>query len=326
MQFTVESRSWPMREPFAISRSVEYAAETIVVVAEGEGDHRGRGEASGVDYHGETQASMIAQIESIRRDLESGASRDDLLGLLPPGGARSALDIALWDLEAKRTGRSVFDLVGLGVPRSLETAFTIGIRDIDAYESAARAHADHALLKVKVASDQPLAAIEAVHRGAPNARLIVDPNMAWSVELLKELAPRLAALGVALLEQPIKIGDEELLDGYTCPIPLCADELVQDVNDLPKARGRFSVINIKLDKAGGLTTALNLQNAALDMGFQTMIGCMAGSSLAMAPGIVIGQRCTFVDLDGPLLLSNDWPNGLRYQSGMVEPPSRNFWG
>jgi L-alanine-DL-glutamate epimerase-like enolase superfamily enzyme len=326
MQFTIEARSWPMREPFAISRSVNHAAETIMVTVLDETGLRGRGEASGVDYYGETPSLMAAQIESVAANLKRGLSRADLSRLLPPGGARAAVDTALWDIEAKRSGRSVFELAGIATPQPLETAFTIGIREIDAYETAARLRADHSLLKVKVSSAQPLAAIEAVHRGAPNARLIVDPNMAWSIDTLKEIAPRLAALGVVLLEQPITVGDEKYLDGYTCPIPLCADELIQDAADLPKAVGRFSVINIKLDKAGGLTSALQLQNAALRMGFRTMIGCMAGTSLAMAPGLVVGQRCAFVDLDGPLLLAEDWPDGLRYEKGMVQLPSRNFWG
>jgi len=326
MQFTIEARSWPRQEPFAISRSVDYTAETIVVTVSDEGGLRGRGEASGVDYHGETPSSMTAQIKSIGAHLERGLSRADLSRLLPAGGARSAVDIALWDIEAKRSGRSAFELAGVETPRPLETAFTIGIRDLDAYEATARGRSDHSLIKVKVASDQPLKAIEAVHRGAPNARLIVDPNMAWSVDQLKEVAPKLTTLGVVLLEQPIAVGDERLLDGYACPVPLCADELIQDASDLPRALGRFSVINIKLDKAGGLTSALQLQNAALRMGFRTMIGCMAGTSLAMAPGLVVGQRCAFVDLDGPLLLSEDWPDGLSYKMGMVQPPARSFWG
>ncbi|MGC1301111.1 MAG: dipeptide epimerase [Caulobacteraceae bacterium] len=326
MHVRVDQRSWPMREPFAISRVVEHAAKTIVVVLDDGDGNRGRGEASGVAYHGETQSSMEAQIEDVRQELERGASREDLLELLPAGGARSAVDVALWDLEAKRSGRSVFDLAGLGHPRPLATAFTIGIRDVEGYATAARAHADHALLKVKVGTDNPLAAIEAVHAGAPNARLIIDPNTAWSVDFLKAIAPSLPALGVVLLEQPIKVGDEALLDGYACPVALCADELIQDERDLSLAQGRFAVINIKLDKAGGLTSALKLQAQALSMGLEVMVGCMAGTSLAMAPGTVVGQRCTFVDLDGPLLLAEDWPDGLCYRQGTIAPPTPSFWG
>jgi L-alanine-DL-glutamate epimerase-like enolase superfamily enzyme len=326
MKITVTPLSWPMREPFAISRSVELEAETIVVTVSDEDGHRGRGEASGVRYHGETQSSMIAQIEAIIPAIEAGISRDRLDELLPAGGARSALDVALWDIEAKQSGRTVFDLAGMGAPRALETAFTIGIRDIEAYEATARARSRYALLKVKVTADNTLAAVEAVHRGAPQARLIVDPNMAWSVELLQELAAPLAELGVVLLEQPIPVGDQEHLAGYACPIPLCADELIQDADDLAKAHGHFSVVNIKLDKAGGLTSALHLQDAAHAMGFRTMIGCMAGTSLAMAPGLVIGQRCDFIDLDGPLLLADDWPDGLTYEDGRMQPAERSFWG
>jgi L-alanine-DL-glutamate epimerase-like enolase superfamily enzyme len=326
MQIDVVERVFRMREPFAISRGTKDDAPTVQVAVQNSNGHVGRGEAAGVNYHGETTASMIAQIEAIRPALEEGVSRAELLKLLPAGGARNAVDCALWDLDAKQNERTVFGMVGIKAPVPLCTAYTIGIRSLEGYERAAREHADFKTLKIKVGASDPLSAIKAVRRGAPQSRFIVDPNMSWSADDLKRLAPELMALGVVLLEQPIKIGDERHLQGFRCPVPLCADELVRDVADLEKAAGVFSVVNIKLDKSGGLTCALELQKAAIAAGFETMVGCMSGSSLAMAPAIVIGQKCRFVDLDGPLLLAEDMPGGLTYHSGVVSPPDPSFWG
>jgi len=326
LTLSVETRRWPLREPFTISRSTMTEAEALVVTVHHADGHRGRGEGYGVNYAGETLASMTAQIEAARSAIEAGPTREALLSLLPPGGARCAVDAALWDLAAKRAGRSAFDLAGVAVPAPVHTAFTIGIRSLEGYEAAARARAWFRFLKVKVGSGHPLDAIAAVHRGAPGAALIVDPNQAWSVETLKALAPHLADLGVVLLEQPIKAGEEAGLDGYRCPVRLCADELIQDVDDLAKAKGRFDVINIKLDKTGGLTEALRLADAARAAGFGLMVGCMGGSSLSMAPAMVLAQQCEFVDLDGPLLQAEDWHYGLSYCDGLIALPERALWG
>ena len=210
---------------------------------------------------------------------------------------------------------------------SSTSACTLGIRSLEAYEEAARRLADFAVLKIKVDGREPLAALAAVRRGAPNPALIVDPNQAWSVADLKDLAPVMAGYGVALLEHPIPVGAEAGLDGWTCPVPLCADELVDTEADLAKARGRFDVVNIKLDKAGGLTAALRLADAAASQGFRLMVGCMAGSSLAMAPAMVLAQRCAFVDLDGPLLQAEDAENGFVYAAGRVAAPHiPALWG
>jgi L-Ala-D/L-Glu epimerase len=206
------------------------------------------------------------------------------------------------------------------------TAFTIGIRPPEAVRAAALRRRDFQCLKLKVDARDPLAAVAAARDAAPDAALIVDPNQAWSVEDLKVLAPRLADLQVSLLEQPIAVGMEEGLDGWTSPIPLCADELVNARADLPKARGRFQVVNIKLDKTGGLTEALALAKAAGQQGFAIMVGCMGGSSLAIAPALVLAQQCAFVDLDAPLHQAEDWPDGLVYADGRVHPPSARFWG
>jgi L-Ala-D/L-Glu epimerase len=253
-------------------------------------------------------------------------TREDLLGLLPPGGARFAVDSALWDLEAKRGGPDPFSACGLS-PEPVTSAYTIGIRSLDGYRDTAGRFAGYAVLKVKVDGSDPLAAVKSVRAGAPASRLIVDPNQSWSVDQLKALAPGLANLGVALLEQPIPAGAEPALDGWTSPVLLCADELVHEIADLDRARGRFHAVNIKLDKTGGLTAALALADAAEAEGFRLMVGCMAGSSLSMAPAMVLAQRCDFVDLDGPLLQSEDTQPGLRYEQGRVERPYvPELWG
>jgi L-alanine-DL-glutamate epimerase-like enolase superfamily enzyme len=326
LTFDIDTLRWPLREPFAISRGVQTQVAAIVVTLVGEDGYRGRGEACGVPYAGETPETMTEQIEAVRSVIEEGVDRHTLLDILPAGGARCAIDAALWDLEAKRSGRSAFLAAGVAAPRSLVTAYTIGIRPADEYESAARARANHALLKIKVDAEDPVAAVAAARRGAPKAAFIIDPNQAWSLDTLKAFAPDMERLGVVLLEQPIKVGSEEGLDGYDCPILLCADELINGPADLAKARGRFDVINIKLDKTGGLTAALQLADAARVEGFDLMVGCMAGSSLSMAPAFVLGQQCSFVDLDGPLLQSTDWPDAMIYHDGVAAPPGPALWG
>jgi L-alanine-DL-glutamate epimerase-like enolase superfamily enzyme len=254
---------------------------------------------------------MRAALAPVLPAIEAGATREDLLGLLPPGGARCAVDCALWDLEAKASGAPAWARAGLATFSAVDTCYTIGIRDLDGYERKA---------------DEPRPAIAAVRRGAPQARLVVDPNQAWSPDDLKAYAGPLADLGVAVLEQPIPVGAEAALDGYRCPIALAADELIGDERDLDRARGRFDIVNIKLDKTGGLTTALRLADIAQEQGFALMVGCMAGSSLSMAPAMIIAQRCAVVDLDGPLLQAEDWADGLVYTAGRVAPPAPTFWG
>ncbi|CAN5564262.1 dipeptide epimerase [soil metagenome] len=321
-----ETRAWAMREPFAIARGVQHETLGLYVTLRDAKGVTGRGEACGVDYAGETLESMSRQLDGVRPAIENGPSRAALLDLLPAGGARFALDSALWDLEAKQSGMPAYVLAGMPAQRPVDTAFTIGIRPTAEYEVAARARAEHRLLKLKVDNRDPIGAVSAARAGAPNSVFIVDPNQSWSVEQLKELAPVLAALKVVLLEQPIPVGAEAGLDGYSCPIKLCADELIDSVADLTKAAGRFDVINIKLDKAGGLTAGLKLAAAARAQGLGVMVGCMAGSSLAMAPATILAQLADFVDLDGPLLQSEDWPHPLHYERGQVFPPSAALWG
>jgi L-alanine-DL-glutamate epimerase-like enolase superfamily enzyme len=324
-EISMEIRSWPLREPFRIARTSYTTFSALSVNLTAEDGLIARGESSPVDYAGETPETMRDQIRAVREDIESGIARDALINLLPAGGARFALDTMLWDLEAKRSGLSPFDSVGV-TAAPVPTAYTIGMRSLDEYESTARAYSRYPLLKVKIGAGDPVGAIEAVRSGAPDVPLIVDPNQAWSVPMLRSYASDLARLGVVLLEQPIPVGHEDQLDGWQSPIPLCADELVNGVSDLKKARGRFSAINIKLEKAGGLTAALTLADEARKGGFDLMVGTMGGSSLSTAPALVLAQQCKFVDLDGPLLLSEDWPDGLVYRDGIITPPSPVFWG
>jgi L-Ala-D/L-Glu epimerase len=325
-RLSIDFRSWPLREPFVISRGVEHEFNTVQVTLIDEQQHRGRGEVCPVYYAGETTAGIAAAIEYVRNTIEAGITRRDLLTILPAGAARCVLDGAMWDWEAKSSAKSAFSRAGVANPRSVTTAYTIGIRPVADYEHAARSKANYALLKVKVNHEDPIAAIEAVHRGAPRSALIVDPNQAWDLAALQAYAPPLARLGVVLLEQPIAVGGEAALDGYRCPIRLCADELINDERDLDLAKDRFDVVNIKLEKTGGLTAAMDLADTAQRAGFDLMVGTMGGSSLAMAPAMILAQRCEFVDLDGPLLQARDWPDGLSFTNGVIEVPPERFWG
>ncbi len=320
-----EVHRWPLHEPFVVSRETFHEMAGLrLTLTDGNGV-RGRGDGMGVTYSGETVVTMRADVERVRPAIEAGVNRAELLELLPPGGARCALDVALWDLEAKRGGANPFAAFGLSAA-PVSTARTIGIRSFDAFESAARRD-EAEWLKIKVDSTDPVGMVEAVRRGAPQARFIVDPNQAWPIDLLKDIAPAMAALGVELLEQPIPVGAEAGLDGWTSPVPLCADELSNTVEDLQRARGRFQAINIKLDKAGGLTAAMALADSAEAMGFSLMVGCMCGPSLAMAPGMVLAQRCSWVDLDGPLFQSDDDVDGFEYLGGIVfETHKPTLWG
>jgi L-Ala-D/L-Glu epimerase len=326
VKLSVQKKLWPLREPFVISRG-SYTTSDVVIVQLQDGEFVGRGEAAGVDYHGETPDSMVAQLESARARIEAGVTRTELLQLLPIGGARTAVDAALWDLEAKRTGRRAWDLAGIGNTREVASAVTIGIRSIEGYEKAARELAQYRWLKIKVSGEQPLECVQAVRRGAPNSRLIVDANQAWDVPTLYSLAPQLAKLRVELLEQPVPVdGDDDLVVGRS-PIPVCADEAIDTIADLARLKSRYEFVNIKLDKTGGLTAALELAHAARAGGMRLMVGCMVTGSVGVAPGMVLAQLCEVVDLDGPLLQAEDWPNPIQYdRTGVMAWPSPALWG
>lgn len=318
-------RRWPLTEPFTVSRGTLHTADAVIVTLEQDGA-RGRGEAYGIIYEGETTDSIVAQIEAVRPAIAGGAGREALMELLPVGGARCALDTAMWDLEAKRSARAVHALAGWAAPRTVETAFTIGMRPLAAMRAAAAARADHGLLKLKVDREDPLSFIREARAGAPASRFIVDPNQSWTVADIAAHQQELVSLGVVLLEQPVAADRDDGLAGFEAILPICADEAIHDRSDLARLRGKYSHINIKLDKTGGLTEAIALAEAALAEGFGLMVGCMAGSSLAMAPAHLIAQKCEFVDLDGPLLQSEDWPEAMVYESGWLHPPSRALWG
>lgn len=321
-RLVLEACEWALREPFVIARGSQDTQPTLRVTIVDEDGRCGRGEACGVDYDGETVATMTGEVEALRPAIEAGLSREVLHHSLAAGGARNAIDCALWDLEAQQAGSSLFD--GIAFPQP--TAFTIGMRSLASYEATARARADYPLLKVKVGRDDPLAAIEAVRRGAPKPKLIVDPNQAWTVDELKTFAPTLVRFGVVLIEQPIQVGHEQALFGWHSPVPLCADELIGTRADLARAIGLFDCINIKIDKTGGLTEALLLADEARAMGLRVMAGCMAGSSLCMAPSLVLASHCSFLDLDGPLLQVDDVTPALNYADGWISRPPLSLWG
>ena len=316
---------WPLAEAFVISRGSKTEAE--VVVAEiADGAHRGRGEAVPYARYGETVAGVLEQIESVRPRLEAGAARTELQRLLPPGAARNALDCALWDLEAKRAGVRAWTLAGRARLDPVKTCFTISLGAPEEMAQAAKANSRRPMLKLKIGGPGDLDAVAAVHAAAPRARLIVDANEALSFDELRRLAPEFARLDVRLLEQPLPAGEDAELEDYESPVPLCADESLHTRAELAACAGRYSLINIKLDKTGGLTEALALAGEARALGLGLMIGCMVATSLAMAPAMILAQGAEVVDLDGPLLLKLDRVPGLAIIGSLLEPPARDLWG
>ena len=326
MRLEVATERWPYRRPFRISRGVEEALDVLLVTLRDEQGHRGRGEAAGVDYAGETLATMQEQLATVAPALETGVTRPRLQRLLPAGGARNALDCALWDLEAKATGVSVWSRLGLDPPRPVTTCLTLGLDSLEATACAARAARGMRLLKVKVNARQHLESVRRVRAECPQAAILVDPNQAWSIGLLNELAPELHALGVILIEQPLPTDAEADLAAYHGPVPLAADESCAGLRSLESLSRTYRYVNIKLDKTGGLTAALAVAEAARGAGYEIMVGCMAGTSLAMAPGMVIAQQATIVDLDGPLLHVHDRVPGIEYRNGVMQTPPRELWG
>jgi L-alanine-DL-glutamate epimerase-like enolase superfamily enzyme len=322
---SLHGESWPVITPFRITGRSFESFESLVVELEDDGV-TGRGEALGVYYLDETGASMTAQVEAIAGRIEHGIDRDALQALLPPGGARNAVDCALWDLEAKRAGRRAWELAGIE-PRLLETVFTIGLEATPGQMAAkAAAAVTHGLLKVKLDGHLPLERIQAIRQARPDARIVVDANQGWTFEQLQTLAPAFAELGVQMIEQPLPRGADAELEQYTAPLPLCADESCLHLGELPQAARRYQMINLKLDKTGGLTHALALALAARAQGLGLMVGCMGGSSLAMAPAVTLGWLCDLVDVDGPLLQKYDRLDGIRYEHGSVSTPAASLWG
>ncbi|MBM3572640.1 MAG: dipeptide epimerase [Alphaproteobacteria bacterium] len=324
-RLTLRREVWPIRGSFTISRGSKTEA-AVVVVELNSAAHRGRGECVPYGRYGESVDSVIAQIEAARDRLEAGMNREALLTAMPAGAARNAVDCALWDLEAKSSGKPAWARAGLDQPRAVTTAYTLSLDTPEKMGAAAREHAHRPLLKLKLAGAGDLERVAAVRAGAPRSELIVDANEGWTAENYIAFAPELARLGVVLIEQPLPAGRDDGLMGVARPVPVCADEACHDSATIAGLKGKYDVVNIKLDKTGGLTEALAMKAAAEAAGFGVMVGCMVGSSLSMAPAMLVAQGARFVDLDAPLLLDRDRQPGLRYEGSTVYPPLPALWG
>ncbi len=325
MDVVARVERWPIRHPFSITGHT-FTESQVVLVELREGDARGRGEASGVYYTGDTPERCVAQIEAVAGRLAAGAGREDLLALLPAGGARNALDCALWDLEAKREHRPAWQAAGLGRPRPLLTTQTIGAGSPDEMARTAHGLGAARALKLKL-TGSPLDAerVTAVRAARPDVWLAVDANQGFTPATLRDLMPALVEADVRLLEQPFPIGHEGDMEGLESPIATAADESLQDLDDLPRVAGRFDVVNVKLDKCGGLTRALAIARRARELGMKVMVGCMMATSLGIAPAALVGQLCDVVDLDGPLILSSDRDPAVSYEDGYLHVPDE-LWG
>ena len=318
---TVTADTFPLARTFTISRGSKTTAQVVTVTLTRAG-HQGRGEAVPYARYGETVDGVLAQIASI----PGNVTRDTLAHSLPPGAARNAIDCALWDLEAKAAGLRVWDLLHLPAPRPVVTAYTLSLDTPAAMRAQAAENAHRPVLKIKLGTPDDMPRLEAVRLGAPKSTLILDANEGWTPEIYADLAPRLVAMGVALVEQPLPAGADDMLAEIARPLPVCADESCHDRASLSALRGKYDVVNIKLDKTGGLTEALALRQQAQEMGFGIMVGCMVGSSLAMAPATLLAQGAAFTDLDGPLLLAQDRDNPLVFDEHGIHPPHPALWG
>lgn len=324
-QIQAKEEIWPLARTFRIARGARDEISVVVVRLQ-EGDHCGAGEGYPYRRYGESTASVLDQINSVSAQIEEGANREALQRLLPAGAARNAIDCALWDLAAKQAGKPVAALAGVGQPGEIITAQTIGIDTPEAMRASAAELADAPLLKVKLDADEVLERLAAVRRAAPGARLIVDANESWSADLLASLMQPLAALGVALLEQPLPAGEDAALGGMAHPVPICADESCHTAGDLERLSGLYDYINIKLDKTGGLTGALVLASMARAQGLGIMLGCMICTSLAIAPAALLAGFAEFIDLDGAWWLKEDRASPVRYRHGRLLLPAAGLWG
>jgi len=326
MRAAVEIERWSMKDVFATSRdAIDHIPVILATLTDGAG-RRGRGEAAGVDYDGETVESMAADIASIASSLNDATSHADLLRLLPAGGARNALDCALWDLRAKQSGTAVWRALGIARPRPVTTCLTIGLGNEGDTRRKAREAAGYEVLKIKLDAERHIDIVRIVREEQPRARLLVDANQAWSRSSLEHLLPALDVLGVELIEQPVARTEDATLDGLRSRLPLAADESCIDRSSLPELLGRYRFINIKLDKCGGLTEAMALGAEAAKLGFGLMVGNMCGTSLAMAPAFMIAQSCRYIDLDGPLLQREDRVPPILYDQGVMQAPDPALWG
>lgn len=324
MQIDTHEEIWPLREPFRISRGSRTEAR-VVVVTVGDGKHTGRGEGVPLARYNQSITSVSAQIESMQG--EKNLDRQSLQQLLPAGAARNALDCAFWDLEAKASGKRVWELANITIVPEVETSFTISLDIPEKMGAAAKANANLPVLKLKLGGDNlDLARIEAVRATAPVARLLIDANESWSPEHYQKIIPALKQLGVELIEQPFPANADDVLETLDHPVPICADESCHTSTDLSRLTNRYEVVNVKLDKTGGLTEALRLCERARAAGFKLLIGCMVSTSLGMAPARMLASTADYVDLDGPLLLARDRENLLSYHDSKIGIPPRELWG
>ncbi len=325
MRLQAEETVLALAEKFTISRGSRTQARVVTVHIR-QGTHIGRGESVPYARYDETVPGVIDAILALSDDLEAGMTRAQLQDRMPAGAARNAVDCALWDLEAKRSGKRAYALAGLAKPHAMLTAFTLSLEDPQTMREKARRHSAMPLLKVKLGGENDLVRLEAVRQGAPDSTIIVDANEGWTQQVYKELAPELLRLGVKMVEQPMPAGDDDALADMQRPLPVCADESCHDRSTLGDLIGKYDMINIKLDKTGGLTEALALKADAQRAGLGIMVGCMVSSSLAMAPAVLAAQGADIVDLDGPLLLAEDHTNPLKYDALGVHPSEPELWG
>ena len=321
MEIKLSRDVFPLAEVFRISRGARTEAH-VLTARMVTGDAVGWGECVPYARYGETLESVEAQIEGLPAEIDRQALQD----LLPAGAARNAVDCALWDMEAKRAGRRVWQMAELAEPGPEITAFTLSLGSPDEMQAAAAKHAHRPLLKIKLGTPEDMPRLEAVRRGAPDARIIVDANEGWNADVYADLAPHLVRLGVALVEQPLPAGEDGMLGEIERPLPVCADESCHDRASLAGLKGKYDMVNIKLDKTGGLTEALALRDAARAEGYGIMVGCMVGSSLAMAPAVLVAQGAAVTDLDGPLLLAEDRDHPLSFDARGVHPSDAALWG
>ncbi len=325
MQVLTRREVFGFRDVFAISRGARHEQVVVSVRLQADGV-TGCGECTPYARYGETAEGVMADIEAMAPQLAAGLDRRQLQSAMPPGAARNALDCALWDLDAKRSGKPVWMLAGLSAPGPVITAYTIALQDAATMHKKAASNAWRPLLKIKLGGEGDMARLEAVRAGAPASRIIVDANEGWSPDEYAALAPALLRLGVEMVEQPLPAGADEALSNMARPLPVCADESCHDRASIAALVGKYDMINIKLDKTGGLTEALALRDVASSAGFRIMVGCMVGSSLAMAPAVLLAQGTDLADLDGPLLLATDREPPLHYDSAGVHPPQTLLWG
>jgi L-Ala-D/L-Glu epimerase / N-acetyl-D-glutamate racemase len=323
---TIEAREevWPLKEVFRISRGSRTEAQ-VVVVTVSDGQHTGHGEGVPIKRYAQSAESVLWQIEAIK--CEKNLDPQRLQQLLPASAARNALDCALWDLEAKISGKRIWELTNISITPEVETSFTISLDTPEKMAAAAKKSATLPILKLKLGGDDlDLPRVEKVRESAPKARLLIDANESWSPDHYMKVVPSFRRCGIALIEQPFPADADDVLEDLEHPIPICADESCHTTADLPRLKNRYEVINVKLDKTGGLTEALRLVGRARESGFKLLIGCMVCTSLGIAPARLLASTADYVDLDGPLLLARDRDHGLAYENGRIGLPSRQLWG